>query len=118
MYNPEAQDLYQVYIQTNEFLAVTAINSSAFLPDATGWIQVDVGSGDRYHHAQGNYLEKPLMTMHGVYQYKLIDGRIVERTEAEIAADIAAIPAPPPTTDEVMEELVALLISQGVITNV
>ena len=38
--------MYKVYIQTNQYGIVTAINSSAFLPDTTGWTQIDEGEGD------------------------------------------------------------------------
>ena len=110
--------MYKVYVKTDETGRITAINSDAFLPDTTDWVQIDEGDGDRYHHAQGNYLSKPLMTTQGVYQYKLVDGVIVERTAEEIAADTAAIPPPPPTDGEVMQELVALLLESGVIVNV
>ena len=91
--------MYKVYIQTNPSGLVTAINSDAFLPDTTDWVQIDEGVGDRYHHAQGNYLPKSLTTMQGIYQYKLADGKAVERTAAEIAADVAKIPPAPPSAE-------------------
>jgi hypothetical protein len=91
--------MYKVYIQTKDGI-VTAINSSAFLADTTDWVQIDEGDGDKYHHAQGNYLDKPLMTMQGIYQYKLADGKVVERSDKEIAIDIAKIPPPPPTAED------------------
>lgn len=112
--------MYKVYIQTDPQTRIIAINSGEFLPDITDWTQIDEGDGDKYHHAQGNYFEKPLMTMQGVYQYKhdatkLMGQRAVERTTEEMAADVATIPPPPPTQDEVIKDLVALLIAQGVI---
>ena len=110
--------MYKVYVQINPSGIVTAINSDAFLPDTTDWVQIDEGDGDKYHHAQGNYLPKSIRTMHGIYQYKLVDGKVIERTAEEMAADIALIPLPPPTQDAVMKEIVALLISQGVIYHV
>ena len=88
--------MYKVYVKTNETGRITAVNSDAFLPDVDGWTEIDSGDDDRYHHAQGNYLPKPLMTENGVYRYKLADGEVIERTAAEIQADIAAIPPPPP----------------------
>ena len=72
--------MYKVYIQTNPSGIVTAINSSAFLTDTTGWTQIDEGDGDRCHHAQGHYLPKPIRAVRGIYHYKLVDGIIVERT--------------------------------------
>ena len=88
--------MYKVYIKTDPQNRITAINSDAFLPDVDGWTEIDSGDGDRYHHAQGNYLPKSLMTMQGIYQYKLVSGKAVERTAEEIQADIDAIPPPPP----------------------
>lgn len=66
-------------------------------------ILIDEGFGDKYSLAQTHYLEKPLMTEEGVYQYKYADSTIVERTEEEIARDIAERPLPPPTPMERME---------------
>lgn len=75
---------YIVYAKTNSGGYITAVNSSAFLPDTTGWTEIDRGFGDRYHHAQGNYLPKPIITEVGVYRYKLIDGMVTECSESEI----------------------------------
>lgn len=88
--------MYRVYVKTDKTGIITAINSDAFLPDTKGWTLLDEGDGDKYHHAQGNYLPKPLMTDDGVYRYKLVKGKAVERTAEEIQADIDAIPPPPP----------------------
>ena len=77
---------YTVYVKTDEQGRIRAINSSAFVsPDwGTG---IDQGIGDRYHHAQGNYLDKPLYTEDAIPRYKLAEGQVVERTEAELEAD-------------------------------
>ena len=93
------QEPYKVYIQTDGENRVTAINSSAFV-DGEGWAQIDEGYTDKYHHAQGNYLDKPLMDERGVYRYKLVAESVVERTQAEMDADFDARPAPPLTTEE------------------
>ncbi|MDD4280570.1 MAG: hypothetical protein PHX74_12645 [Candidatus Sumerlaeales bacterium] len=92
--------MYKVYIQTNSRGVITAINSDEFLPDLTTWTQIDEGDGDRCHHAQGNYFAQPIMTDEGVPRYKLADGKVVERTAAEIAADVAKIPPPPPSAED------------------
>lgn len=76
-------DTYKVYVKTNSDGIITAINSSAFLTDTTGWIEIDEGSGDRYHHAQGNYLDKPLIDENGIYNYLLIDGKPVLRSNED-----------------------------------
>ena len=78
---------YGVYVKTDGTGRITAINSDVFLPDKDGWVCIDEGWGDRYHHAQGNYLDKPLMDERGVYRYKLVNGKAVERTQEEMDAD-------------------------------
>lgn len=85
---------FKVYVKTNEQNYITAINSSGFLSDLTGWVYIDEGKGDKYHHAQGNYFDKPIMTDSEVWQYKLEDGVARECTAEEIAEQEAAIPAP------------------------
>lgn len=107
--------MHKVFVKIENGL-VTAVNSSAFI-SGDGWVHIDSGDSDKYHHAQNNYLPKSLMTQ-GVYQYKLVDGIIVERTLAEMQADIELIPPPPPTDKEVIDDLLSLLIANGVITNV
>ena len=97
---------YIVYVNPNENSYITAVNSSAFLTDTTGWVEIDRGYGDKYHHAQGNYFEKPVMTMGGAYQYKLVDGAPVECTAEEIAAqEEANKPDPVPEEPTVWDEL-------------
>lgn len=76
---------YIVYVKHNDSGYITAVNSSAFLPDTTGWVAIDSGYGDKFHHAQGNYFPEPIVTMSGAYRYKLVDGEAVECTAEEIA---------------------------------
>ena len=86
-----------VYVKTNDSGYITAVNSSAFLADTTGWTEIDHGYGDKYHHAQGNYFPEPIYTEVGAYRYKLIDGKPVACTTEEIAAQEDALrPAPVP----------------------
>ena len=77
---------YIVYVKTNTDGYITAVNSSAFLTDITGWTEIDRGYGDKYHHAQGNYFPMPIITDGGAYRYKLVDGKAVECTAEEIKA--------------------------------
>lgn len=112
-------DDYIVYIKIDEQNRVTEINSSAFITDTTDWIDIDKGTGDRYYHAQGNYLDNPLYTDDGVLRYKLDGESIVERTIEEIAEDVAAIPNTDQTDYEsritqLEEELAAAKILLGV----
>lgn len=91
-------DEYIVYIRVDDAGRVVDINSSAFLDGTDGWMQIDSGHGDRYHHAQGNYLPGPLADERGVYRYALEDGAIVERTQEEMDADYTP-PEPEPDPD-------------------
>ncbi len=83
---------YIVYVKPTDAGYITAVNSSAFLDDPTGWVEIDRGTGDKYHHAQNNYFGQPIRTDSGVYRYKLVDGKPVECTAEEIAAQEAALP--------------------------
>ena len=97
---------YIVYAKNNESDYITAVNSSAFLPDITGWTEIDRGIGDKYHHAQGNYFPKPIITDGGAYRYKLVDGVPTECTAEEIAAQEEALkPVPTPTLENRVEVL-------------
>jgi hypothetical protein len=80
----EFENPYIVYVKPNSDGYITAINSSAFLFDITGWVEIDSGYGDKYHHAQGNYFEKSIITDSGAYCYKLVDGKPIECTAEEI----------------------------------
>ena len=97
---------YIVYAKTDSSGCITAVNSSAFLTDYSGWAEIDSGYGDKYHHAQGNYFPQPILTMGGAYRYKLVDGNPVECTAEEIAAQEEALkPVPTPTLESRVETL-------------
>lgn len=89
----------KVLVQTDDAGRVTAINSDAFV-SGDGWTAIDEGEGDRYRHAQNNYLLKPLTDERGVYRYKLVDGLVAQRTQAEMDADFDALPTPEPTEED------------------
>lgn len=93
---------YDVYVKTNDNGYITAVNSSAFLTDPSGWTKIDRGSEDKYHHAQGTYLPGPLMTDGGAYRYKLADGKPVECTPEEIQRQLGE-EAKAATWQDVME---------------
>ena len=76
---------YKIYVKMDRRGTITAINSSAFLPDVTEWTEIDEGEGDKYHHAQNNYLPDGLMDENGIFNYKLIDGKPELRTAEEKA---------------------------------
>ena len=97
---------YKVYVRADDAGRITEINSSAFLQNATGWVQVDEGMGDKYHHAQANYLDGPLLDEQGAYRYKLVGGKVLPRTQAEMDADAVAQPGQQPSEMESLMELV------------
>lgn len=96
---------YIVYVKTKENGYIVAVNSSAFLTDTTGWAEIDSGYGDKYHHAQGNYFEKPLRTDGGAYRYKLVDGVPAECSAEEIKAQEEALKPEPVPEEPVWDEL-------------
>ena len=111
---------YIVYIKTDDTNRITAIDSSAFLSDTTGWMEIDSGFGDKYHHAQGNYFPQPLYDERGIKRYKAYpfvdaptgeiiarffkDGEeyvILERTQEEMDADYTPTEIKPTTEQRV-----------------
>ena len=105
---PIPPELYTVYIQIDDTSRIIAINSSAFLPSTEGWVAIDRGLGDRYHHAQGNYFPKPIYEERGIPIYKYVDGEVLERTQEEIDADYHEPVPQPSETDIAIVELAAL----------
>lgn len=101
-----AMNPYIVYTKTDSGGYITAVNSSAFLDDTTGWTEIDRGYGDKYHHAQGNYFPKPIITEVGAYRYKMVGGKPMECTAEEIAAQEEALkPVPAPSLENRVEVL-------------
>jgi len=93
-----------VYVKTDETGRVIGINSDAFLSSLDGWQKIAEGHGDKFHHAQGNYLDLPLTDENGVYRYELKNGKIKERIKKDMEADVQAQPVQP-TDRERIEEL-------------
>lgn len=99
-------DMYRVYAKVDESGSIVDTNSSAFLADTTGWVQIDEGAGDRYHHAQINYFPKPKYDERGIPRYAYVpDGspKWRERTQEEMDADYVP-PEPVKTVDELAAE--------------
>ena len=78
---------YIVYVKTDDANHITAVNSSAFLKDLTGWTKIAEGHGDKHHHAQGNFFDKPLTDDRGIFRYTLVLGVPQERTQEDMDAD-------------------------------
>lgn len=100
---------YIVYVKTDDFRYIIAVNSSAFLPDTAGWVEIDSGYGDKYHHSQGNYYEKTIITDGGAYRYKLVNGKTVECKPEEIAEQEAALKPVQPENPTDLESRVEIL---------
>ena len=94
---------YIVYVKVDESNRITAINSSEFLADVPGWTEIDSGYGDKYHHAQSNYFDKPLCDERGICRYKLVNGRTVERTQEEMDADYVPPEVNPTDTERILQ---------------
>lgn len=75
---------YKVYVSLQNGY-ITSINSDIFLSEEEMSImtEIDQGKGDKYAHAQGLYLEKGLVDEHGRYNYKYVDGKVVEVAEED-----------------------------------
>ena len=56
------EETITVLIRVREDGCITAVSSTAFEQESTGWRSIDRGLGDRYRHAQGNYLPGGLLT--------------------------------------------------------
>lgn len=96
----------RVYVLLDSESRVLRLEGEYSLPaDLTGWTKIDEGIGDRFSLAQSHYLEKPLYDG-AVLRYKLVDGKVVERTAEEIEADKAKLPKPviPKTNAELEQE--------------
>ena len=109
---------YKVYVKTDENGIIAAVNSSAFLPDviikADKWTEIDEGTGDKYHHAQGNFLPEGLVDENHLFNYKLADGKPVlltdeekqpERNRIAVCAEIAKLKAQLAATDYIAAKL-------------
>ena len=97
----------KVYIKINDNNEIIQIESSIFLDDVSGFIEIDKGLGDKYAHAQSQYLEKGLADEHGRYNYKLVDGEVVEIPEKEKPTIEIT---PQITTDERLNALEAAML--------
>ena len=106
----------RVFIKIDSKNRITAVNSEIFISDFSGWVEIDSGDGDKFAHAQGNYLPKPIMDENGVYRFKFENGAVCERSADEMAADLP-VPELSITTEQrlsamenAMEEIINMLM--------
>ena len=97
----------KVYVLPDSNGCITRIDGGYTTPaDISDWIMIDEGYGDRYNLCQNNYFPQPIITMGGAYRYKLVDGKPLECTAEEIAAqEEALLPVPTPTLESRVETL-------------
>lgn len=103
----------KVYVKTDSNSVITEINSDVFLESVEGYTLIDEGVGDKYAHAQGNYLPDSLIDSSGKYNFKLVDGVVIALTDEEKAMLFPVENTRKPTTEErisVMEDAVQELI--------
>lgn len=102
---------YKVYVSLlNGY--ITSINSEVFLSEEEiqTMTEIDKGKGDKYAHAQGQYLEKGLADEHGRYNYKFVEGKVVEVAEAD--KPTIEEPKAEPTEQEKINAQLILQIAQ------
>ena len=65
---------YKVYVSLQDGY-ITSINSEIFLSqeEIQTMTEIDKGQGDKYAHAQSQYLEKGLVDEQGRYCYKFVE---------------------------------------------
>ena len=81
----------RVFALTDDRGVIIDIEGGITTPsDLTGWTLVDEGVGDRYGLCQTHYLPM-LLGEDGVYNYKLVDGVVTERSEYEKESDRLAL---------------------------
>lgn len=75
---------YKVYASLQDGY-ITSINSDIFLSEEEiqTMTEIDQGQGDKYAHAQNQYLEKGLVDEYGRYNYKYVEGKVIEVTEGD-----------------------------------
>lgn len=100
----------KVYILLNKDNIVVRIESAISPIDFTDWLEIDEGNGDKYAHAQNNYLERGLVDSKGRFNYKY-DNVLIELTEAE--KEVLFPPSPIlPTSEEMIIAEMSMSMAQ------
>lgn len=84
-----------VYVESNS--AITAFCENGGISENEHW------------KSTRSSISEPITEEHGVPIYKLVEGAVKNRTAAEIAADIAALPKPEPPEYTALELLNILI---------
>ena len=104
--------MYNVYVKLNDDKCITSIDSEIFLSEEEiqGMTNIDEGESDKYVHAQSQYLEKGLIDEQGRYNYKFVEGKVVEIAEGDKPTPTA--PKKEPTEQEKINAQLMLQIAQ------
>lgn len=102
----------RVYINKDSENNITSINSNIFLSEEemSTMTEIDKGQGDKYAHAQGLYLENGLVDKYGRYNYKYVEGKVIE--VAEVGKPKVVAPKAEPTEQEKINAQLMLQIAQ------
>ena len=102
---------YKVYVSLSNGY-ITSINSEIFLSqeEIQTMTEIDRGQGDKYAHAQSQYLKKGLVDEKGRYNYKFVEGKVIEVAEAE--KQTIKEPKAEPTEQEKINAKLMLQIAQ------
>ncbi|MCI8649603.1 MAG: hypothetical protein HFG20_05745 [Anaerotruncus sp.] len=120
-----------VYCKVDEQRRITEVNSSIFLEDVAGWLELDRSdsgsrsSRDAYAHAQGNYFPDGLVDDTGAHRYLYNDNQAPKYRQAtaeEMQAERDALPKPPAMQEQIDINLLDLdyrmtLLENGVKEN-
>lgn len=97
------ENFSKVLIQIDSRNVIKAINSSIFITDTKGWIQIDEGVGDKYAHAQNNYFDQTLSDSKGQSNYVYENEKCRLLTEEEKAV-LFPLPEQEMTADEIQND--------------
>lgn len=93
----------KVYVKTDYRNRIIACDGGYGEPymNIEEWIFIDEGEGAKYDHCQNGYFHMPITDDRGIYRYKLVDGKPIERTQKEMDDDYAEIPIVPTQLDRI-----------------
>lgn len=96
----------KVYVRlddSNRILSVDGGRTESNIQDFSEWVLIDEGTGVKYDFCQNNYLPKSLKDDRGIYRYKLVDGKPVERTQEEMDVDYVPPEVKPTDTERILQ---------------
>ena len=92
---------YKVYITVSPEGYVLSIGNT----EGDEKTVIDEGIGDKYHHAESQYLDLRVKNHNGTHNYRYEGGQVRKATAAELAAELAEIQAAQPPREPTFEEL-------------